>query len=180
MKKVINPTRFNPDELILRPEPTSNKDDDILGNTNFFQKLQSSQEILRAQSFLPSLSNTGVRPTSSHVLFKDLDPEFTFSPTQTSDIIQRTNSINKPKIIRLEIPDEKEPAVFPQRDIITLTTPKPSFSDFGFHEIPAPGAEELNLFKVSSQLRVGNNENNSPSERTNEGFTPGTVLSVQV
>ena len=174
---------FIDDELIFRPEPTTNKNE-FLGNSNFFEKLQSSQEILRAQSFLPRPSDSSVRPTSSHVLFQDLDLDLT--QVSNPDAIQRTNQrpgINKPTIIRLEIPVEKvaEPAIFPQREIITLTTSKPSFSDFGFHEIPAPGSEQLNLFEVSSQLQVGTNENNSPVGRTKDGFTPGTVLSgVQV
>jgi hypothetical protein len=148
--------------LIHRPEAVGSAG--LAQNSNFFQKLQLAQNSLRTSQDV----DDGLRNPEafSSVMVSTLDgsrPAERFSPLISAVAKTRTGGGGG--------------AVFPQElDIITASGGGDSgsaqnsggfFEDFDFEEAPAE-----NLFRVSSQLRVGGRE----EEKEDDLRFPGTVL----
>jgi hypothetical protein len=149
--------------LIHRPEAVGSAG--LAQNSNFFQKLQLAQNSLRSQDVDDGLRNP---EAFTSVMVSTLDgsrPAERFSPLISAASKTRTGGGGG--------------AVFPQElDIITASgggggdggsaqSGGGFFEDFDFEEAPAE-----NLFRVSSQLRVGGRE----EEKEDELRFPGTVL----
>jgi hypothetical protein len=147
--------------LIHRPEAVGSAG--LAQNSNFFQKLQLAQNSLRTSQDV----DDGLRSPEAMVsTLDDSRPAERFSPLISAAAKTRTGGGGG--------------AVFPQElDIITASgggggdggsaqSSGGFFEDFDFEE--APPAE--NLFRVSSQLRVGGRE----EEKEDELRFPGTVL----
>jgi hypothetical protein len=150
--------------LIHRPEAVGSAG--LAQNSNFFQKLQLAQNTLRSQNVDDGLRNP---EAFTSVMVSTLDgsrPAERFSPLTSAAAKTRTGGGGG--------------AVFPQElDIITASgggggdvggsaqSSGRFFEDFDFEEAPAE-----NLFRVSSQLRVGGRE----EEKEDDLRFPGTVL----
>jgi hypothetical protein len=152
--------------LIHRPEAVGSAG--LAQNSNFFQKLQLAQNSLRSQDVDDGLRNP---EAFTSVMVSTLDdsrqsrPADRFSPLISAASKTRTGGGGG--------------AVFPQElDIITASggggdvggsgqSSGGFFEDFDFEEAPAE-----NLFRVSSQLRVGGRE----EEKEDDLRFPGTVL----
>jgi hypothetical protein len=154
--------------LIHRPEAVGSAG--LAQNSNFFQKLQLAQNSLRTSQDV----DDGLRNPDAFtsVMVSTLDdsrqsrPAERFSPLISAASKTRTGGGGG--------------AVFPQElDIITATgggggdvggsaqSSGGFFEDFDFEEAPAE-----NLFRVTSQLRVGGRE----EEKEDELRFPGTIL----
>jgi hypothetical protein len=153
--------------LIHRPEAVGSAG--LAQNSNFFQKLQLAQNSLRTSQDV----DDGLRNPEAFtsVMVSTLDgsrPAERFSPLISAAAKTRTGGGGG--------------AVFPQElDIITASGGGDSgsaqnsgfFEDFDFEEAPRfEAAPAENLFRVSSQLRVGGRE----EEKEDDLRFPGTVL----
>jgi hypothetical protein len=154
--------------LIHRPEAVGSAG--LAQNSNFFQKLQLAQNSLRSQDVDDGLRNP---EAFTSVMVSTLDgsrPADRFSPLKISAAAKtRTGGGGG--------------AVFPQElDIITVSSGGGGgsaqsgggfFEDFDFEEAPRfEAAPAENLFRVSSQLRVGGRD----EEKEDDLRFPGTVL----
>jgi hypothetical protein len=152
--------------LIHRPEAVGSAG--LAQNSNFFQKLQLAQNSLRtSQDVDDGLRNPEAFTSVMVSTLDDSRPAERFSPLKISAAAKtRTGGGGG--------------AVFPQElDIITASgggggdvggsaqSGGGVFEDFDFEEAPAE-----NLFRVSSQLRVGGRE----EEKEDDLRFPGTVL----
>jgi hypothetical protein len=156
--------------LIHRPEAVGSAG--LAQNSNFFQKLQLAQNSLRTSQDV----DDGLRNPEAFtsVMVSTLDgsrPAERFSPLISAASKTRTGGGGG--------------AVFPQElDIITASgggggdggsaqSSGRFFEDFDFEEAPRlEAAPAENLFRVSSQLRVGGRE----EEKEDDLRFPGTVL----
>jgi len=159
MNRVNNNHRNNNNHLnnnnIDRPEPAGGTD--IQGNNNFFLKLKSSQDSLNQQLLPPvRIPSVPVRTPSVPVRTPSVPDRTPSVPGRTQSVpiqFQQSNfrdeadtrdtmrqQINKPQIIRLEIPSRSPN--FPNR-----------FTQNAFS--PQTVGEDDQLFQVGSQLLVG-------------------------